>query len=199
MGEQMNLAARLMGVAGDGILCDGATVAAAGHCADFSEPVTVDLKGWADRVPAYTPLVVDRRRSRQVGDGSRLAGRHREIAAIEAVLEDVGSGRSRLLVIEGEPGVGKSRLVAHLLGQADRRGLVSVVAEADGVQQSTPYFPWRRCLTSLTGMDQAADWSAEARREYVLARPGQRPIDTEPGASPVGRAARRVRGHRRDP
>ncbi len=172
MGEQMNLAARLMSRAGDGILCDRATVAAAGHCADFSEPVTVDLKGWADGVPVYTPLTVDRRRSRPVGDGSRLAGRHREIAAIGAALEDVGAGRSRLLVIEGEPGVGKSRLVAHLLGEAARRGLVSVVAEADGVQQSTPYFPWRRCLTSLTGMDQAAEWSAEARREYVLARLG---------------------------
>lgn len=46
---------------------------------------------------------------RAVPDGS-LVGREGELAAILAALDAVAAGSGRLVVIAGEPGVGKTRL-----------------------------------------------------------------------------------------
>jgi DNA-binding CsgD family transcriptional regulator len=59
-----------------------------------------------------------------------LRGRDRECAELDALLGAVRGGESRVLVVRGEAGVGKSALLAYLLGRAtDCR-----VARAAGVQ-----------------------------------------------------------------
>ena len=172
MGDVMNLSARLMSAAGDGILCDQATVAAVGHRGDFEAPVAMSVKGWADKVATFIPISVDRGRARgRDGLGlGRLAGRKNEVATVERCLDAINAGDNRLLVLEGEPGVGKSRLVADLLARAHARGFTTMVADADAMQQATPYFAWRRCMAALVGMDHTDGWTAEQRREHVLGR-----------------------------
>ena len=49
---------------------------------------------------------------------SGLAGRASTISQLEAALEDAGKGQSRVAVLYGEPGVGKSRLCYELLQRA---------------------------------------------------------------------------------
>src|SRR5580700_1410640 len=48
-----------------------------------------------------------------------LCGRQRERAALDRLLYDVRSGRSRVLVIRGEPGIGKTALLDDLCTRAD--------------------------------------------------------------------------------
>src|SRR5579864_2133508 len=48
-----------------------------------------------------------------------LCGRQRERAALSQLLCDVRSGRSRVLVIRGEPGIGKTALLDDLCARAD--------------------------------------------------------------------------------
>ena len=170
MGDVMNLAARLMSAAGDGILCDQATVSAVGERGEFADPQSIVVKGWADKITTFTPLGIDRARARRVEISAHLAGRNSEVATIEACLDAVQAGQSRVLILEGEPGVGKSRLVAYLVAQARTRGLITMVADADAIQQATPYYAWRRCLTSLLDMDRSADWTDEESRAHVLSR-----------------------------
>jgi predicted ATPase len=56
-----------------------------------------------------------------------FVGREREIAALERAFADVGERRQRrIVVLEGEPGVGKSALVHRFLGAIDERALVLV-------------------------------------------------------------------------
>jgi DNA-binding CsgD family transcriptional regulator len=59
-----------------------------------------------------------------------LAGRREQVRALDQVLEDVRVGRSRAVVVRGEPGIGKTALLNYAAGAAsDFR-----VARAEGVE-----------------------------------------------------------------
>ena len=45
------------------------------------------------------------------GTGAPLRGRHKELAAIDARLDEVRSGVGSVIVVEGRAGLGKSRLL----------------------------------------------------------------------------------------
>jgi DNA-binding CsgD family transcriptional regulator len=61
-----------------------------------------------------------------------LLGRQRERAALSQLLSDVRSGRSRVLVLRGEPGIGKTALLDDLCARADDVVLVrSAGAESE--------------------------------------------------------------------
>ena len=62
-----------------------------------------------------------------------LLGRDRERAVIDSLLDDARSGASRVLVVRGEPGIGKSALLAYALERAgDARVLRGIGVEAEG-------------------------------------------------------------------
>lgn len=90
-----------------------------------------------------------------------LVGRERELGALRAALAQTGAhGRGRLVTIQGEAGIGKSRLVEELLGSLNQEGssgwnvLVGCSYEAEG---SLPYRPFIDALMAvLPGLDVAA-------------------------------------------
>src|SRR5271156_3225708 len=49
---------------------------------------------------------------------SGLTGRRGECAVLDQLIDAVRAGRSRVLVVRGEPGVGKSALLDYLAGRA---------------------------------------------------------------------------------
>ena len=51
----------------------------------------------------------------------RFVGRRQELAAVEAGLDSVRGGRARWLVVSGEPGIGKTRLLGELAARAAER------------------------------------------------------------------------------
>ena len=80
---------------------------------------------------------------------SRYVGRKRELEAIETALAGALSGRGRIVLVQGEPGIGKSRLLAEVERLARERGLPVAWGrslEADG---APPYWPWRQVLRAL--------------------------------------------------
>src|SRR4051794_20089282 len=56
-----------------------------------------------------------------------LLNRHRERVALDGVLEDLRSGRGRVLVVRGEAGIGKSALVEYVGGSAADMRVVRAV------------------------------------------------------------------------
>jgi ABC-type transport system involved in cytochrome c biogenesis ATPase subunit len=64
------------------------------------------------------------------GRAAQLTGRRAECGVLDRLLEKVGAGESRALVLHGEPGVGKTVLLEYLAGQASD----CHVAGAAGVQ-----------------------------------------------------------------
>src|SRR4051794_4147699 len=57
----------------------------------------------------------------------RLLGRHVEREALDALVRSVSAGASRALVVRGEPGVGKSALLAYVAESAKRCRIVYAV------------------------------------------------------------------------
>ncbi|WP_415624073.1 ATP-binding protein, partial [Mycobacterium intermedium] len=59
---------------------------------------------------------------------------------IAALVDAVAQGRGGVVVIEGPPGIGKSRLLTEVVALADRRGVRTLFGEAFEYQQTVPFF-----------------------------------------------------------
>src|SRR6516225_2096757 len=69
-----------------------------------------------------------------------IRGRARELKVIGALVTAVAQGRGSVLVIEGPPGIGKSRLLTEVLAVADKCGVRTLFGEAFEYQQTVPFF-----------------------------------------------------------
>jgi predicted ATPase len=88
------------------------------------------------------------RENRSVHDVSRsgLVGRARERDAIAGALRSLFAGQGAVVAIEGEPGIGKSRLLDHLAAVAAEEGATVVGARASEFESDLPYALWTEAL-----------------------------------------------------
>jgi tetratricopeptide (TPR) repeat protein len=75
-------------------------------------------------------------------------GRERELRELEAGLEDALSGRGRLFLIGGEPGIGKSRLADELATLAKERGARVLWGRCWEAGGAPAYWPWVQSIRS---------------------------------------------------
>ena len=71
---------------------------------------------------------------------SPIRGRTGELKVIDASLTAVAQGRGGVLIIEGPPGIGKSRLLTEVMVLGDRLGVRTLFGEAFEYQQAVPFF-----------------------------------------------------------
>ncbi|MDQ5850796.1 MAG: AAA family ATPase, partial [Chloroflexota bacterium] len=179
LGDAVNLAARLMEAAPDDLLCDAATCQAARARLQFAALPPISVKGKAEPVAVYRPLgeaqETVRPREAMVG---RTAERTMLAEQIQALLH---GGAGSVVIIEGEAGIGKSRLVEDLLAKAHTWNVTSLVGAGDAIRQSTPYHAWRPVFSQLFGLHTLDD-DPEAQRARVLARIADdgRPVELAP-------------------
>jgi tetratricopeptide (TPR) repeat protein len=83
-----------------------------------------------------------------VPEGS-LIGREAELMVIRAQIEAVVEGSGRLLVVAGEPGVGKTRISQEAMLACLDRGFVVATGRCYEPHQSVPYYPFLEALSSL--------------------------------------------------
>ena len=69
-----------------------------------------------------------------------IRGRADELKLIGALVAAVAQGRGGVLVIEGPPGIGKSRLLTEVLALAEKCGVRTLFGEAFEYQQTVPFF-----------------------------------------------------------
>jgi DNA-binding CsgD family transcriptional regulator len=69
-----------------------------------------------------------------------IRGRADELQLIGSMVTAVAQGRGGVLVIEGPPGIGKSRLLTEVLVLADKAGVRTLFGEAFEYQQTVPFF-----------------------------------------------------------
>lgn len=78
-----------------------------------------------------------------------FVGRERELAAMHAALAHAESNRSRLMLVTGEPGIGKSALVDAFAAQAGARGARVLWGAAWEDSGSPAYWPWVQILRAV--------------------------------------------------
>ena len=69
-----------------------------------------------------------------------IRGRAGELKVIGALMTALAQGRGGVLVIEGPPGIGKSRLLTEVMALADKSGVRTLFGEAFEYQQTVPFF-----------------------------------------------------------
>jgi tetratricopeptide (TPR) repeat protein len=104
-----------------------------------------------------------------IGRPPQWVGRTREVAILRACIEALGRGEGAAVWVEGEPGIGKSSLVAEALAEAGDRGWDVGWGMADQLTERLPLRVMLDCLQVRPG-------SPDARRARAadLLR-GQRP------------------------
>ena len=76
-----------------------------------------------------------------------IRGRAGELKVIGALVTALVQGRGGVLVIEGPPGIGKSRLLTEVMALADKSGVRTLFGEAFEYQQTVPFFAL--CMATL--------------------------------------------------
>jgi DNA-binding CsgD family transcriptional regulator len=112
---------------------------------------------------------------------SVLVGRHRELATIDALLDDVGCGRGGVVLVVGEAGIGKSRLLAEAETRARRRGLETLHGRA--VEGGGTYRALAEALVGAVRDDRLAEREDVRPYRAMLGRliPGWARPDDAPG------------------
>ncbi|MFK8023589.1 MAG: BTAD domain-containing putative transcriptional regulator [Ilumatobacter sp.] len=78
----------------------------------------------------------------------KLAGRRREVSTLEAVLDDLAATGPRTVFVAGEPGIGKTRLVAEIAKTAHDAGAAVLYGRCDD-SLGVPFQAWREALAHL--------------------------------------------------
>jgi class 3 adenylate cyclase len=117
VGETPNLAARLQGLAEPGsIVIAGSTKKLIGNLFECRDIGTVAVKGYSAPIQAWQVLAVSQVESRFEALRSReltpLVGRDEELELLLRRWRQAKDGDGRVVQLSGEPGIGKSRLVA---------------------------------------------------------------------------------------
>ncbi len=166
VGTVMNMAARLMQAAAGRVLCDQATFRAsqAHPGLSFESLGDIKVKGRSEPLAVYVPMKTEAR------EESGVVGREVERAVLTRALESlVQERRGGVIVLEGEPGIGKSRLVEYLLEKARKLNVACLQGAGDAVESSSAYHAWQTVFRTLFRIDPLAN--AQALRITTALQP----------------------------
>jgi class 3 adenylate cyclase/ABC-type transport system substrate-binding protein len=152
LGDTVTVAGRLQSFAEPGGVIVGPLTATELRGMFGLEPLgELVLKGKSQTTPAY---LVRGERSESSTVRSSLVGRVTELEALRGVLDDLVDGRGAVVIITGEPGIGKSRLIEE--GRRDAPGVQFLEAHGVSYQEAAPYWPVQGMLRGWLGLDLAA-------------------------------------------
>ena len=163
MGDAVNVAARMQAAARAGsVLTTAATHRFVSQIVEAVDVGMLELKGKTDAVQAYeiTGLKAGAVRTRGLlGVRTPMIGRDAQLRRLEEVFGVVRAGQGRVACVLGDPGLGKSRLVAELRAGVERSdGAVRwVEGRCLSYGETMPYHLVLDLVRSLIGVTASAD------------------------------------------
>src|ERR687896_984570 len=110
--------------------------------------------------------------------GGAFVGRQREMGKLKGALEDALSGQGQLLMLVGEPGIGKTRTAQELAAHAETQGAQVLWGWCYEEEGAPPFWPWLQPI-----------------RSYVQQRdPEQLKVEMGPGAADIAEVVSEVQG-----
>ena len=94
---------------------------------------------------------------------TKFVGRQQELAKLTAALEDAMSGRGRLVMLVGEPGIGKTRTAQELASRAEAQGAQVLWGHCYEGQGAPPYWPWVQTLRACVERSNADTLQSQMR------------------------------------
>jgi predicted ATPase len=90
-----------------------------------------------------------------------FVGRQRELALLRAALAAAIAGQGRLVLVSGEPGIGKTRLAEELAAYAAGEDAVVRWGRCREGSDTPAFWPWIQILRAQFGATDAADLRAQ--------------------------------------
>lgn len=161
VGQTPNLAARLQGTAPPGgVACDEATASLVEPDFELSPGRSARLKGIADPVEVRT-VVRPKERLERFGSHSRgsyaspLLGRERQLELLRRRWHAAILGKGSVVLVAGEAGIGKSRLILELIGEVAGQEVTRL--QCSPPHASSVLYPVRQTLGRRLGSPRDAD------------------------------------------
>jgi class 3 adenylate cyclase/predicted ATPase len=189
-GETPNIAARVQALATRNTAVLTADtyrlVAPFVSCADLGPHA---LKGLARPVRLYQLLGesgATTRKDAAAGGLTPLVGRQSELARLEELWRDAVAGRPRWVLLSGEPGIGKSRLVETLVRSIDLAETPVLDCQCSAYRQNSAFAPITEMIVRRLGLaDPEPLESRLARLESRLTAHGLPAAETVPLLAPL--------------
>ena len=190
IGNAVNLSARLMTAAGGmfdiiskhgvSILCDRATFESAKDIIEFEMQPPQFVKGRVESVEVFHPLTLKKSIIRPKTD---LIGRQEEKAVIANALQEFSRGEHlQTIVLQGEAGIGKSRIFEDLVRQAETLNVNMFNGAGDAIEKNNPYFSWRPVFNRIFAIEEytARNEYSEEIRTFILQHVLQKLTEVDP-------------------
>src|SRR5437660_1818918 len=156
-GAAISAAARIMGHAAGGeiVVSDLVRQLAGAAGLQFRTRSPVHLKGldgtWILHEVVWQSAETPAAPPRATAPDTSLLGRDAEVAALRGAVDAATEGRGRVVLLAGEPGIGKTSLAVDCAAYADRRGarvLWGACWEGEG---APAFWPWIQALRMYAG------------------------------------------------
>ncbi len=168
VGETPNLAARLQALAEPGaVVISASTRRLTGGLFDYRDLGAVALKGFAEKVLAWQALGASAAESRFEAlraSTTPLVGRDEEIDLLLRRWERAKGGDGCVVLISGEPGIGKSRIAQTILERLSGEPHTRLRYFCSPHHQDSAFYP------SITQLERAAGFRRDDTNEQRLAK-----------------------------
>src|SRR6202022_2649795 len=167
-GETPNLAARLQALAEPGkVVIASTTRRLTGGLFEYRDLGAVALKGFAEKVPAWEVLGASAAESRFEAlraSTTPLVGREEELELLLRRWEQTKRGDGCVVLVSGEPGIGKSRIAQALLQQLSGEPLTRMRYFCSPHHQDSALYP------IITQLERAAGFRRDDSSEQRLSK-----------------------------
>jgi class 3 adenylate cyclase len=168
VGEAPNLAARLQALAEPGaVVIASSTQRLTGGLFEYRDLGAVALKGLGENVPAWQVLGAGAAESRFEAlrvTTTPLVGREEEIDLLMRRWEQAKQGEGRVVLISGEPGIGKSRIAQTIVERLSNEAHTRLRYFCSPHHQDSALYP------SIAQLERAASFRREDTSEERLAK-----------------------------
>ena len=184
IGSTPNLAARLQGLAsGDQIIIASSTRRLVGNAFDLSDLGEHELKGIAEPVHAWRVLAVSAAASRfeaaTHGFVTPLVGREQELGLLLERWQLAQDGEGQVVLLSGEPGIGKSRVMSTLRERLETQGVATLRFQCSPYHLNSAFYPsinnFERALKF--GRDETAESKLDKLEALIVMRYGRPLVD----------------------
>jgi class 3 adenylate cyclase/predicted ATPase len=168
-GETPNLAARLQGLAAPGQVLIGATTRLLiGEALDLEDIGTHQIKGFAEPVTAWRVVGESTAESRleaaHPGALNQIVGREPELGLLRRAWQQSQAGVGQVVLISGEPGIGKSRLVEALGAELKVEGCTRITLGCSPYHTNSALYPL------IVYFERVLRWQREDGADVKLAK-----------------------------
>jgi class 3 adenylate cyclase/tetratricopeptide (TPR) repeat protein len=157
VGSVANLAARLQSAAAPGaVVISDATKRLLRERFELADLGGVEAKGFAGPVQAWRVVRRVEADAGQNAGETPLVGRTETIAQIMAALEATRDGPGQVIVLTGDAGMGKTRLVAEISRRAQADGVLRMSVLCSAQLQEAPFGPFIQQMRRANRIDRQA-------------------------------------------